>query len=277
MRRLSFLVGVITLLAGGLFAADDAKPTVFLIGDSTVKNGQGTGGGGMWGWGDLIGSHFDKSKVKVENRALGGRSSRSYYTEGLWDKVLASVKPGDFVLMQFGHNDGGDLFKGTRPRSSLKGNGEEAQEGTVEQTGKQETVHTFGWYMRKYVADTKAKGATPIVCSLIPRNDWTDGKVHRANTSYGKWAMEAAQAGGAQFIDLNEIIAKRYEELGQEKVKPFFPQEHTHTSLEGAKVNAACVVDGIRGLKDSPLKKFLLDQPEPFIPPAPKASAAPAK
>ncbi len=236
-------------------------PTLFLIGDSTVKNGRGDGAGALWGWGDLLAPHFDKVKVKVANRALGGRSSRTFFTEGLWEKVLADLKPGDFVMMQFGHNDGGELFKGTRPRASLKGNGDETQEGVVEQTGKLETVHSFGWYLRKFIADTKAKGATPIVCSLIPRNDWTDGKVRRANTSYGKWAKEAAEAGGAHFIDLNEIIARHYERIGQEKVKEFFPQEHTHTGLAGAKLNAECVIEGLKMLKDCKLNNYLATLP----------------
>ena len=97
--------------------AQDAKiPTLWLIGDSTVKNGRGDGAGSLWGWGDLLAPHFDTDKIRVVNRALGGRSSRSFLTEGLWDKVLADVEPGDFVMMQFGHNDGGERFKGARPR-----------------------------------------------------------------------------------------------------------------------------------------------------------------
>src|SRR5260221_1596631 len=106
--------------------------------------------------------YFDKTKSIVANRAIGGRSSRTYLTEGLWDKVLAGMKPGDFVLMQFGHNDGGPLTGG-RARASLKGNGEETQEVTDEKTDKKELVHTYGWYIRKYVTDAKAKGAMPIV------------------------------------------------------------------------------------------------------------------
>ncbi len=262
-RRLALLLS--GFLAAGIWplrAADaPAPPTLWLIGDSTVRNGQGNGAGALWGWGDLLAPHFDTNKIHVMNRALGGRSSRSFLTEGLWGKVLAEVKPGDFVMMQFGHNDGGERFKGTRPRASLRGNGEETEAGVVEQTGKAETVHTFGWYLRRYIADTKAKGATPIVCSLIPRNDWRDGKVLRASASHAKWAKEAAESGGARFIDLNEIIARRYEELGQEKVRPFFPQEHTHTGLAGAEVNAECVVVGLKLLKDCKLKDCLAATP----------------
>ena len=94
--------------------------------------------------------------------------------------------------MQFGHNDGGDKFKGIRPRASLKGNGDDTEIGVVEATGKEEIVHSYGWYLRKYITEAKAKGAIVVVCSPIPRNIWKDGKVGRAASDYGKWAKEAA-------------------------------------------------------------------------------------
>ena len=82
------------------------KPTVFLIGDSTVKNGQDNGSNGQWGWGHILPYYFDKEKVNVENDALGGTSSRTFLeNQNLWPRVLPKVQAGDFVLMQFGHND----------------------------------------------------------------------------------------------------------------------------------------------------------------------------
>ena len=224
-----------------------AKPAVFLIGDSTVKNGSGRGEGGLWGWGDFLAPHFDTTRIAVRNRALGGRSSRTYLTEGLWDKVLAELKPGDFVLMQFGHNDGGPLNTG-RARASLKGNGDSTRTVVMEATGKEETVRTYGWYLRKYIADAKAKGAVPIVLSLVPRNIWENGRVVRAAGDYGRWAAEAAGQGGACFIDFNEIVARRYESIGQERVKTdLFLEDHTHTNEAGARINAAALVEGLRG------------------------------
>jgi lysophospholipase L1-like esterase len=191
----------------------NSLPTVYIIGDSTVN----TPTKGQQGWGTPLPGFFDQSKIAVVNRARGGRSSRTFYTEGLWDQVRDSLKPGDFVLMQFGHNDGGPLADG-RARASLKGNGDETQDVDNKTTGEKETIHTYGWYLRKYIADAKAKGTTPIVLSLIPRNIWKDGKVVSAANDYGKWAAEAAKAEGALFINLNEIIAKHYEEAGQPKV-----------------------------------------------------------
>jgi lysophospholipase L1-like esterase len=275
--KLAALMLTALLLAAPASRAVDGKkdggagrlPTVWLIGDSTVKNGTK----GQVGWGEVIGDLFDPTKAKVENRAIGGRSSRTFLTEGRWDKVLADVQPGDFVIMQFGHNDGGSLTSAPHgvPRASIKGNGDESQEVDNPATKQKETVHTYGWYLRKYLADAKAKGATPIVCSPIPRNMWKDGKVNRASNDYGKWAAEAARQGGAEFIDLNDIIARRYDALGPEKVgKEYFgPTDHTHTTAEGARVNAGCVVEGIRGLKDARLAGLLKAE-------APQAAAAPA-
>ncbi len=248
-------------LSIGLARADDVKappasatrlPTLFIIGDSTVKNRTR----GQQGWGDPLAGHFDPAKVRVENRALGGRSSRTFLTEGLWDKVLAELRPGDFVLMQFGHNDGGSLNQG-RARASLKGTGEETREVVLEATGAKEVVHTYGWYLRKYIADARAKRATPIVLSPVPRNIWKDGRVARAANDYGKWAAEAAKAGGALFIDLNELVAQRYEAAGPEKVNEYFSGDHTHTSPAGAALTADVLADAIRGLSDCSLRNAL--------------------
>lgn len=254
-------------------AAQSARPTVFLIGDSTVRNGTA----GQQGWGEPFAAYFDSAKVEVRNRALGGRSSRTFLTEGLWDKVLADVKPGDYVLMQFGHNDGGPLSTGPRPRASIKGNGDETQEVTMEATGKKEVVRSYGWYLRKYIADAKAKGATPIVLSPVPRKIWNEGRVARASGDYGKWAAEAAKAQGAPFVDLNEIVARRYEALGREKVEALFADPRTHTNAAGAEINAAAVVSGLKGLKDERLTGYLSEKAKDVPPYTPTAASAEVK
>ncbi len=115
------------------------KPTLFIIGDSTVRNTTH----GLQGWGDPIADYFNLTKITVCNRALGGRSSRTFFTEGLWQKVVDQMKVGDFLLIQFGHNDSGPLASG-RARASLKGVGEETQEVVLEASGQREIVHTYG-------------------------------------------------------------------------------------------------------------------------------------
>lgn len=249
------LFSLVLLLA---FTTPDPRPTVYLIGDSTVKNGSGLGQSGMWGWGAFLPDHFDTTRVRIQNRALGGRSSRTFLTEGLWEKVLVALKPGDYVLMQFGHNDGGPLNTG-RARASLKGTGDEAQEAVMEATGKPEVVRTYGWYLRRYIQDAKAKGATPVVLSLVPRNVWKDGKIVRADGDYGKWAADVARAENVPFIDLNERVARTYDALGDSVnlKRTYFVEDHTHTNEAGARLNAATVAEGLRALGLKPLTKHL--------------------
>ena len=235
-----------------LLATATAKPTLFIIGDSTVRNQTA----GQKGWGDPLVARFDPAAIEVVNRAIGGRSSRTFLTEGRWDAVTAHLRPGDFVLMQFGHNDGGDLFEGDRPRASLPGNGDDTRVGTVAATGKEETVLSFGAYLRRFIADTRAKGAVPIVLSLIPRNQWQDGRIRRADGSYRLWARQAAEQGGALYIDFNALLADRYESLGPERTTAIFaPGDHTHPNPEGAELNAAVLAEALR---DGPLGPHLL-------------------
>jgi lysophospholipase L1-like esterase len=224
---------------------DPKLPTLFIAGDSTAASN----GGGAVGWGVPFPSFFDTTKINVANRARGGRSSRTFITEGLWDKLLADVKQGDFVLIQFGHNDPGAINEEPpgskaplRARGSLAGLGEESKEIDNVITKKHEVVHTYGWYMRRMINDARAKGARPVVLSLTVRNIWKDGKVERGPGEYGQWSAEIAKKEGVAFIDLTTIIAEQYEKMGEETAKKFFPRDHTHTNGDGAELNAASVV-----------------------------------
>lgn len=252
-NTLLVLAAIIVTTASFAFIAQH-KPALHTIGDSTVRNSNKE----TWGWGTPIASLFDTTKIHVENNAMAGRSTRTFLSEGRWDKVLETLKPGDFVTMQFGHNDGStpDTTKAGR-RGVLKGTGEETKVLTWPD-GKVETVHTYGWYIRKFVRETKAKGAIPIVISMIPRNEFKNGKVLRADQNFGKWAADVAKEENAFFVDLNKITADKYDAMGAEKVKAFFPGDHTHTNLEGAKINAESVVEGIKELKDCTLKNYIL-------------------
>lgn len=209
-------------------------PVVFTIGDSTVKN-KDDDKDGMWGWGSVITEIFNSKKVSVENCAMAGRSARTFLDEGRWDKVYDALKPGDFVLIQFGHNDGGDINIG-KARGELHGSGDESKVFLMEKTGKYQVVYTFGWYLRKFIRDAQEKGAIPIVLSHTPRNKWKDGQIERNSKSYGKWTREAAEATGACFIDLNKISADKLQKMGPKKSAVFYNTDHTHTSLKGARM-----------------------------------------
>ncbi len=229
-------------------------PVVFTIGDSTVKN-KDDDTQGMWGWGSVIAEQFNPKKITVDNCAMAGRSARTFLDEGRWEKVYKALRPGDFVLIQFGHNDGGDIHVG-KARGELRGAGDESKVFLMEATGKYQVVYTFGWYLRKFILDAQEKGAIPIVLSHTPRNKWKDGQIERNTDSYGKWTREAAEMTGAYFIDLNKLSADKLQEMGPEKAAVFFKGDHTHASLEGARLNAGSIAEGLKD-SDCPLKKFL--------------------
>ena len=261
MKLFRLVAFALLLVVPGLTRAQTSDagkvPTLFLIGDSTVRNHTK----GQLGWGDPLVQRFDPAKINVVNRALGGRSSRTFLKEKLWDKVVAEIKPGDYVLMQFGHNDGGSPTD-PRNRASIKGNGDETQEVVNPTTGEKETVHSYGWYLRRYIRDTKAKDAIAIVFSPIPRKIWKDEKtIARASGDYGRWAAEAAKQEGVSFIDLNDLIARQYETMGKEKVETLFGDPHTHTNAAGAELNADMVVVGLKSLKASPFTPMLAKLP----------------
>ncbi len=229
--------------------ANAGLPTLYVVGDSTANSNAP-----LRGWGSEIGAFFDPAKINVVNRAIGGRSSRTFMTEGRWAKVLAELKVGDFVIIQFGHNDAGNYTDPkAKGRPSLKGDGEETAEAPRADGKTTETIHTFGWYMRKYATDAKAKGATPIILSMVPHKAWKDGKIARGErATFAKWDEADAKATAALFIDTNEIIAEGLEREGQEKVESFFGDARTHSTPAGAKYNAAAVVVGMKRLDPDP-------------------------
>ena len=198
------------------------------------------------------------------NRAVGGLSSRTYLTQGHWERALTLVKPGDFVVIQLGHNDSSALNDDAsvppekrRSRGTIKGIGEESEEIDNFLTKKHEVVHSYGWYLRQFVREARAAGATPIVCSLTPRKIWQDGKIVRSGAdSYGGWARQVAGQEKAAFLDVNDLVATRYEALGEAAVTPLFGDPNLHTSLAGAKLNAEIVAKALRALPGDPLGGF---------------------
>lgn len=235
------------------------KPTLFLIGDSTVKNGKGKGDGGLWGWGNFLPGHFDTTRIAIRNHALGGTSSRTFLALGLWDKVVNQLQPGDYVMMQFGHNDSSPVNDTLRARGTIRGAGPESEEIDNMITKKHEVVYTYGWYLRKFINDARAKGATPVVLSPVPRNSWKEGKANRNDEDYGLWARQVAEQEKVLFIPLNTLIADRYEKEGEAAVRAryFNTRDHTHTIEAGARVNAEAVVEGLKTNRSFPLNRYL--------------------
>ena len=254
----------------------DGKPVVFITGDSTVKNAD-KDENGMWGWGAVANTIFDETKIDIVNAAMAGRSCRTYLNEGRWEKVYNSLKPGDFVLIQFGHNDIGAIDKPKYRAAIASANDtchvyrmqaakeDLAKQNVIDQklksnaqVGSYEVVYSFGWYLKKFIQDVREKGATPILVSLTPRNEWTDGKIERRNDTYGKWYREVAEDTGVEFVDLHNITADFLDKKcgKKEKAMKYFNHDHTHTSLLGAKTNAQSIAKGLRA-NNSPLAKYL--------------------
>jgi lysophospholipase L1-like esterase len=221
--------------------ANPSLPTLWIIGDSTAKNKEDLG------WGDHFAHYVDTARLNVVNRARAGRSSRTFIKEGAWESALQGMKAGDIVLIQMGHNDGGAVEVGPKSRGTLKGLGDETKtltwpDGTVE------VVHTYGWYVRKYITDARAKGATPILLTLTIRNIWNEGKIER-DMGYRAEIFAVGEETKTPVADMSEIAANEFEAMGQEKTAADFPIDHTHTSPAGAELNAKAVADSLKAAK----------------------------
>jgi lysophospholipase L1-like esterase len=235
---------------------EKGKPMVFITGDSTVKN-EDRNPNGMWGWGSQAATVFNEKKIMIANCAKAGRSTRTYLEEGRWEQVYNSIKPGDFVLIQFGHNDIGDIDKG-KARGTIASAADTSHVYRVrtDSVVRNEVVYSFGWYLKKFIGDVREKGGTPILLSLTPRNEWPKGKIERRNETYGSWYRQVAKETGVEFIDVHNISADRLDRIGQTNAAAYYNHDHTHTSLLGAKFNAESVSIGLKADR-SPLAKFL--------------------
>lgn len=228
-------------------------PTLWIASDSTAASGNR-------GWGSHMSKYLDTTKLNIANRAAGGQSSRTYISSGNWSRLIAQVKAGDFVIIQFGHNDISAINDARVARGVIQSLGEETQEIDNLATKQHEVVHTFGWYMRKMIAETKEKGATPIVVSMTVRNHWTDGKLERGAEEMARFAIAVAKDQKVAYVDLNTMAADILEPMGQEALAVYFAPDRTHTTPEGAEFNATQISIGLKGLTDLPFKTFLTEQ-----------------
>ncbi|RVU43912.1 rhamnogalacturonan acetylesterase [Rubrivivax rivuli] len=231
-------------------------PTLFLVGDSTVRS---AGQNGHWGWGERLAPWLDAQQIQLANHAIGGRSTRTFLREGRWARVRAQFKPGDVVLIQFGHNDVARVGDPAgKQRGSLPGTGPERQAETLPD-GTVEPVQSFGAYLTRYVREALDAGVVPVVLSPIPHKDrWQEG---RDFPEHAAWGREVAEREGALFVDLTMRVTARYQQIGAAAVEGLFSDARTHTNDAGAKLNAECVAEILRGL------------PQALLAPAIKASA----
>ena len=258
------------------------KPRIFFCGDSTGKN-EDKKPDGMWGWGSQAYTVFDESKCTFINCAKAGRSTRTFLIEDRWEEVYRTLRPGDYVLIQFGHNDIGGIDK-DKERGVIACAKDTSHVYRLKSNGKNLVVYSFGWYIHKMIQDAKEKGAIPVVLSFTPRNEWHQGAGKTVGTLYPvnekanrqyierradnyivQWDKQVAEENGVEFIDVHDIIADSLDKIcgkaktkeeAKEKASAYFNHDHTHTSLLGARNNVKCLAEGL--LKaNSALVQFL--------------------
>ncbi len=230
-----------------------SNPVLFLVGNSTMRNGtKGDGSNGQWGWGFYASQYFNGNRISVENQALGGMSTRTYYRQ-LWPDVRKALRPGDWVIISIGHNDNGPYDSG-RARAVLPGTGQDSLRVTIKETGVEETVYSYGGYLRHYIAECRAAGAHPILMSLTPRNalDETTHKIVRKPQT--GWAAIVAAEEGVPFVDLNEISGQKLDSYSPWKQGYMFFGDRIHTSYWGAQLNARSAAEGIMASRNPDLQ-----------------------
>ncbi|KAF8582914.1 carbohydrate esterase family 12 protein [Ramaria rubella] len=211
--------------------------TVYLAGDSTMA--PGGGGPGTDGWGQYLAQYLT---IPVVNDAIAGTSARSYTEEGSFTTLIDNVKSGDFVVIEFGHNDG--TANPDNGRQDAVGDGYNTTAIVTTANGTSILVHSFPFYIQNAVTSLQAKGAIPIVSSQTPDNVWT-GDVISAPPRFVGYAEESASRTGATYLDHFDYVAQAYEALGETLVTTYYPLDHTHTSPAGANVVAEAFVRGL--------------------------------
>ncbi|CUS10663.1 unnamed protein product [Tuber aestivum] len=235
-------------LALATLSAADPTPKaenikVFLCSDSTAAsyNPRKTN---IQGFGHYLGPFFTSTFV---NRARGGRSTRSFINEGLWAELLGLASPGDYVIIEMGHNDngtpgtGGDVGK---DRAVLPGVGEETV--TVKNAkGEDEVVRTFGSYLGQMIKDSRAVGAVPVLSGMVPRMEWTNGTTLQKTWPFTEDSRKVSESQNVVFLDHTAYSVARFQGLGYTEASKMFPSDQTHTNAVGAELNAESFVTSI--------------------------------
>lgn len=220
--------------------APRADPTVYFCGDSTMAL-NGANDGDTDGWGNYIGNYLT---VNTVNKAIGGRSARSYWDEGRFQEVADLVQSGDIVVIEFGHNDGGSPESSDNGRSDCPGAGTETC--ISDATG--ETVYTFVFYVIQASKLMTAKGATVILSSQTPNNEWETGSYSGAASRFVGYQLTATNSlasSSVTFVDHFQAVSNMYLSLGNSATNALYPNDHTHTSPEGADLSAQAFVQAI--------------------------------
>lgn len=235
MKKILFaLVSIITtLLLLSARSEQEHAFTIFMIGDSTMANKDLKGGNPERGWGFVLPGFFSE-EVRIDNHARNGRSTKSFIDEGRWEKVLNKIQPGDYVFIQFGHNDAKtDEKRHTDPGS------------------------TFDDNLRRFVNETRAKGGIPVLFNSIVRRNFVNDTLTDTHGEYREVPRRIAEEMDVPFVDHNALTHKWVSELGDEASRKYFmwvepntlaccpdgKQDNTHLNIQGAKVVARMAID----------------------------------
>ena len=230
-----YLLFLIFLKLSLVLMADKAIK-IIIVGDSTAANKDTSGGKLERGWGQMFQNYFNKNFVVVDNHALNGRSSKSFIDEGEWAKVTKLIKKGDYVIIQFGHNDAKtDKQRHTDPGS------------------------TFDQYLNRYATETQKLEGIPSLMSPVVRRKWSKGKLVDTHGDYRKSAKNVADTLKVNYIDANAITEKLESDLGEEGSKKLhmiyaagkeaaYPngiEDNTHYNIYGATTVAKLLSDAL--------------------------------
>lgn len=224
------------------------KPTLFLIGDSTMSNKDNPEKNPEHGWGQVL-PQFFTSGIEIQNHAINGRSSKSFRTEGRWDRVEKQLKKGDFVIIEFGHNDQKikDSTKFTNPYTQYRAN------------------------LERYVKEIKAKGATPILMTSITRRNFNEyGVLIDTHKEYPLVVRLVADDLKVPFVDMQLLTEQLEIAYGAEKSKDLHlhfkagenayydkdKADDTHLSKSGAEAIAKLATTSLKTLKTG-LEKYI--------------------
>lgn len=230
------------------FSCTQKQPVLYMVGDSTMANKPDLEYPER-GWGQLLPMFFDTT-ITIENHAKNGRSTRSFIYEGRWDSVCNKLKPGDFVVIQFGHND--DVITKSKTYTTLQ---------------------EFKYNLSKYIADARKKGAKPILCSPIIRRNFVGGILEPTHGEYPEIVKQVAENNETPFIDMTALSRNLILELGEEDSKNLYLHlppdtykkapngkiDNTHFSEEGAIAMSRLFVNAIQN-EIPDLVKFLKDE-----------------
>ncbi|KAF2473341.1 secreted rhamnogalacturonan acetylesteras-like protein [Lindgomyces ingoldianus] len=230
MLSVSHLFSLLGLASIAISAPHEKRAqTIYLAGDSTMA--ESGGGSGTQGWGHYL--QYSLS-LPVSNKAIAGRSARSYTVENRFQTLIDTVKTNDIVIIEFGHNDGGSLSSSDNGRTDCPGAGSETCTSTY--NGQTVTVLTYPAYLVNAGKALVAKGAKVIISSPTPNNPWESGTFSYSASRFTTYSKSAAQQIGssAMFVDHGQYTANIFKTMGKATVDTFFPNDHTHTSPAGA-------------------------------------------